>query len=81
MLPISEIDLEVKGAVEKIVGICTCGDMWKGRWKGDISDENMRDPDCRYHELGEEFAILIRDNRRLESKLQRIHHQTRKAPK
>lgn len=79
MLPLSEADPEVKAAVEKIVGPCKCLHDYRSRWLGHATDRF--DPHCQYHRIGEDIAELVRDNRRLKATLQRIHHQSRKAPK
>lgn len=79
MLPISEADPEVKAKVEEIVGPCRCSVEYTSRWTGHAGDR--KDPSCLYHDVGEDIAELIRDNRRLKNTLARIHLQSRKASK
>lgn len=79
MLPLSEADPDVKSKVEAITGPCSCHVDYRDRWVGHASDR--KDPGCAYHSWGEDFAELIRDNRRLKRALAQAnnHRQLRKA--
>lgn len=76
MLPLSEADPEIKAKVTEITGACKCSPWELKRsleWLHDGRDP-VWDPECVYHNWGEEFANLLRENRRLRLALARVSH-------
>lgn len=82
MHPISEADPEVKSAVVAITGLCSCGQEWRDWNAIHIKGKPPEyDPSCAFHQYGEAFANLVRENRRLRKGLAQVqnHRQLRKA--
>lgn len=79
MLPLSEADPEIKDKVIAITGACSCSTTHVAKAIFDITNDRIPtwDPHCTYHQMGEHFANLFRENRRLRQQLARIHqHKT-----
>lgn len=73
MTPISEADPEVRAKVVAVTGECRCGQEWRDAQAFHIKGQPPRyDPTCGYHQFGEHFANLFRENRRLRGSLARL---------
>lgn len=82
MTPLSEADSEIRAAVVALTGECQCSretrdaNAWLCRREGP-----RYDPGCHFHQMGEHFANLFREVRRLKRIVQQTHHhrQVRKV--
>lgn len=66
MTPLSEADTEIRRKVVAITGECRCAQDYRDAQAFHVRGQAPRyDPACAFHQHGEHFANLFRENRRL----------------